>query len=108
MDSRVVQLSIAHRPASREAEDNGPPRRLSEEFHPVRPIGQLLIEAGLISESDLARGLAFQERYGGRLGSILVRLGALSEERLLPILSAQLGLPVIAEDDLPGNAAAFL
>ena len=78
------------------------------EFRPALPIGRLLIEAGLIGESDLARGLAFQERYGGRLGSILVRLGALSEERLLPMLSAQLGIPLLGERDLPGDAAAYL
>jgi len=74
----------------------------------VRPIGQLLIEAGLIGEADLARALAFQEHYGGRLGSILVRLGALSEERLLPILSAQLNMPALAEDDLPDDTEAFI
>jgi len=108
MNSRGAQLRITESPASREGGDTGPPRRLGEEVYPVRPIGQLLIEAGLISESDLARGLAFQERYGGRLGSILVRLGALSEERLLPILSTQLDIPVLGEDDLPSEVAAFL
>src|SRR5262249_26956674 len=73
----------------------------------VRPIGQLLIEAGLIGETDLVRALAFQERYGGRLGSILVRLGALSEERLLPILSKQLNLPVLGENDLPADTTSY-
>jgi general secretion pathway protein E len=72
------------------------------------PIGQLLVAAELIGEADLARALAFQERYGGRLGSILVRLGALSEERLMPILSNQLGLPLLGESDLPADAAAYL
>ena len=50
------------------------PTQLSEEpLNAALPIGQLLIEAELIGETDLARALAFQERYGGRLGSILVR-----------------------------------
>jgi general secretion pathway protein E len=71
------------------------------------PIGQLLIEAGLIDQTDLARALAFQDRYGGRLGSILVRLGALSEERLLPILSKQLNLPLLSESDLPVDTASY-
>ena len=73
-----------------------------------RLIGELLIEADLIGESDLARGLAFQERYGGRLGSILVRLGALSEDRLLPILSDQLNVPILGDSDIPSDPAAYL
>ena len=83
-------------------------RSLREEFRPALPLGRLLIEAGLIGENDLEKGLAFQRRYGGRLGSILVRLGALSEERLLPILSAQLGIPLLGERDLPSDPAAYL
>jgi general secretion pathway protein E len=105
MDSREPQLIVAERPAGSAAADAAPPRSRTEA---VRPIGRLLIEAGLIGEPDLARALAFQERYGGRLGSILVRLGALSEERLLPILSQQLGMPVLGEEDLPGHTAAFV
>ena len=108
MDSQEAQLSIAESPLGIEGGEAEPRRPLCGPARVVRPIGQLLIGAGLIGEGDLARALAFQERYGGRLGSILVRLGALSEERLLPILSEQLRLPVLAEDDLPGNAAAVL
>jgi general secretion pathway protein E len=78
-----------------------------EEPDTAPPIGRMLIEAGLIGETDLARALAFQERYGGRLGSILVRLGALSEERLMPILSSQLNLPLFGESDLPADTAAY-
>ena len=85
------------------------PTQLSEEpLNAALPIGQLLIEAELIGETDLARALAFQERYGGRLGSILVRLGALSEERLMPILSRQLNLPLLGENDLPADTASYL
>ncbi len=78
------------------------------EVFPVRPIGELLIAAGLISDGDVARGLAFQKQYGGRLGSILVRLGAVSEDRLLPILSAQLNIPALNESDLPVDPAVHL
>jgi len=108
MDSREPQLIIAEKPLGAAVEEVGSGWPLRAPVRLVRPIGQLLIEADLIGEGDLARALAFQERFGGRLGSILVRLGALSEERLLPVLSDQLGIPVLAEDDLPGNTAAFL
>jgi general secretion pathway protein E len=84
-----------------------PENPLGDPPRDIRPIGELLIEAGLIGESDLVRALAFQERYGGRLGSILVRLGALSEDRLLPILARQLDLALLSEDDLPVDTAAY-
>ena len=83
-------------------------RAARDEAGAAPPIGQLLIKAGLIGETDLARALAFQERYGGRLGSILVRLGALSEERLMPILSKQLNLPLLGESELPVDTASYL
>ena len=67
--------------AAVEVSTHKPERPVRQEARATPPIGQLLIEAGLIGETDLARALAFQQRYGGRLGSILVRLGALSEER---------------------------
>jgi len=84
-----------------------PERPVQQAARAAPPIGQLLIEAGLIGETDLARALAFQQRYGGRLGSILVRLGALSEERLMPILANQLNLLLLGESDLPADTAAY-
>src|SRR5260221_14427195 len=65
------------------------------------PLGALLIAAGLIKESDIVRALAFQKQYGGRLGSIFVRLGAVSEEKLMPILSAQFNIPAFNKTGLP-------
>jgi general secretion pathway protein E len=64
-------------------------------------LGQRLLRYGLISEQDLDKALAFQRQFKGRLGSILVRLGALSEERLLPVLAEQLGYTYVAGDALP-------
>ncbi|MBV8790670.1 MAG: hypothetical protein JO237_01305, partial [Pseudolabrys sp.] len=57
-----------------------------------RPLGQMLIDEGLIDREELHRALTFQKDYGGRLGSILLRFGALSEEKLLEVLSRQLEL----------------
>src|ERR1700731_5148471 len=85
-----------------------PERPVQQAARAAPPIGQLLIEAGLIGESDLARALAFQARYSGRLGSILVRLGALSEEGLMPILANQLNLPLLGESDLPAEIRCYL
>ena len=68
-------------------------------------IGALLLQRGLISQQDLDKALAFQRQFKGRLGSVLVRMGALSEDALLPVLSEQLGLSLLAPDQLPTQAA---
>ncbi len=36
-----------------------------------------------------------QQKLGGRIGSVLMRIGAVSEDNLLQVLSRQLGLPVM-------------
>jgi hypothetical protein len=43
-----------------------------------RPIGQILVEKGEISEGDLEAALAEQERSGRRLGEILIEQGRTS------------------------------
>lgn len=72
----------------------------------VRPksIGALLLERGLVTVQDLEKSLAFQRQFKGRIGSVLVRMGALSEDTLLPVLSEQLGLTLLSADQLPTNA----
>ncbi|MBV8889999.1 MAG: Flp pilus assembly complex ATPase component TadA [Alphaproteobacteria bacterium] len=107
LDRKEEQVGIAEPWLSREPPPIGGAWLAPDEIAP-QPIGELLIASGLIGENDVARALAFQERYGGRLGSILVRLGALSEERLLPVLSAQLNLPLLGEDDLPGDISRHM
>jgi len=80
----------------------------SEASQAPLPLGGMLVARGLISEGDLERGLAFQARFGGRLGGVLVRIGALSESNLLSVLSEKLGLPVLGANDLPSDPAEFL
>ena len=52
-------------------------------------IGQLLLQKGLIKIDQLERALLTQEKEGGLLGSTLVRLGFIEEEKLYSILSDQ-------------------
>lgn len=66
-----------------------------------RRLGDLLCDAGAITPDDVAKALAFQQQFGGRIGTILVRLGALSEETLLQALSGQLDIPVAAQTERP-------
>ena len=61
-------------------------------------LGDLLLAEDLIGAADLERALTLQSRIGGRLGSVLMRIGALSEDNLLQVLSRQLQLPVMGAD----------
>lgn len=88
-------------------EVNGGPNAIDTAGAP-QLLGQMLVARGLISDADLERGLAFQARFGGRLGGVLVRIGALSESNLLLVLSEQLDLPVLNASDMPSDASAFL
>jgi general secretion pathway protein E len=86
-------------------EDNGQAAAASS---PLCLLGQMLLARNLVSETDLERGVAFQTRFGGRLGAILVRIGALSESDLLATLSEQLGFPVCTAADLPHDVGPIL
>jgi len=71
-------------------------------------LGEMLIAEDIVSEQEVQRALDFQARFGGRLGALLIRRGALSEDRLLLVLSKQLDLPIIKNSDIPLDANAFL
>ncbi len=58
-------------------------------------LGRLLVAAQLISEDQLQRAIIAQKKTGGRLGSILVRMGFLDEAKLLAFLSQQFGIPAV-------------
>lgn len=60
-----------------------------------KKIGQLLIEAGHITEKELNIGLAEQKKRGKRIGQVLIELGYLTEDKLLPILGKQLKVPFV-------------
>jgi len=62
-------------------------------FHGPK-LGELLIEAGVIDELQLSSALGEQQRWGGRLGLTLVKLGFLGEYELVRALATQLGVPV--------------
>jgi type IV pilus assembly protein PilB len=58
-------------------------------------MGKLLLEARLISEKQLEEALQTQKKAGGRLGSLLVKMGAIKEDKLLQFLSQQYGVPPV-------------
>ena len=55
----------------------------------------LLVESG-VSDLDLDKAKAYQEKYGGRLEQILVNMGSLSSEALPDIYAKLLGCPTLS------------
>ncbi|MDC4222911.1 MAG: hypothetical protein MPW15_01350 [Candidatus Manganitrophus sp.] len=67
---------------------------------PKRPlIGQILIEKHGLTPAQLEEGLRLQKEQGGKIGEILVRLKALTEDAVLEALSQQWQLPYRASID---------
>jgi Type II secretion system (T2SS), protein E, N-terminal domain len=60
---------------------------------PIKRLGELLVEGGLITPAQLQSAITHQKIVRGRLGSNLVALGYISEEILMDFLSVQTGVP---------------
>lgn len=61
----------------------------------------LLLERGLISPDDLEKAKHIQATVGGKIGPILLRTGALSENAYLEAQSAVTGYPILGQDNEP-------
>src|SRR3954463_7275071 len=59
-------------------------------------LGQLLVDAKLISQADLDAVLALQKTDSRRLGALLVERGLINETQLTQILSHQLSVPWVS------------
>jgi type IV pilus assembly protein PilB len=59
-------------------------------------LGQLLVDAKLITNDDLEATLAVQKEDGRRLGTLLVERGLINETQLTQILSHQLSVPWVS------------
>jgi type IV pilus assembly protein PilB len=62
-------------------------------------LGQLLVTSSVISEEQLKEAISLQRKEGGRLGTNLVKLGYVTEEKLVAFLSRQWGVPAINLSD---------
>jgi type IV pilus assembly protein PilB len=59
-------------------------------------IGELLVEARLISQASLEEALASPRAEGQKLGQVLVELGLVNEDQLTQTLSMQLSVPWVS------------
>ena len=58
-------------------------------------LGEMLLHGGALTEEQLQEVLSAQSIYGGRLGTNLVEMGLLSEEDLARLLNEKLGVPCV-------------
>ncbi|MBN2361751.1 MAG: hypothetical protein JXR83_20025, partial [Deltaproteobacteria bacterium] len=64
-------------------------------------LGELLIEAGLITQPQLEEALRAKAVFGGRIGTNLVELGVIDDATLHVFLSRQHGVPALPLDAQP-------
>ncbi len=65
-------------------------------------IGQLLVNAKLVTENQIQKALSLQKNEGGRLGAKLIKLGYITENKLVSFLNKHYGIshirPISLED----------
>jgi type IV pilus assembly protein PilB len=75
-----------------------------------RRLGEILTDAGLLSEVQLAAALQEQRKWGGKLGRTLVEMGFVDEDSMALALSRQLNIPKVDLDTvkLPSSVVQLL
>jgi type IV pilus assembly protein PilB len=58
-------------------------------------LGELLVQAGAITEEQLKKALTIQKRTGTRLGEVLVKEELISQKQLAVVMESQLGIQSI-------------
>ncbi|MGA2079193.1 MAG: type IV-A pilus assembly ATPase PilB [Holophaga sp.] len=64
-------------------------------------LGEMLVKAQLITEAQLEEAINLQRREGGKLGSIVVRLGFCADQDIVSFLGMQYGVPAADLDQWP-------
>lgn len=60
-----------------------------------KPLGQILVERGVITFEQLEKALAVQNKDGGLIGEVIVKLGFAKEDEIAHCLSLQFGFPYL-------------
>ncbi len=73
-------------------------------------LGEMLLEAGVIDETQLRSALADQRRWGRSLGRTLVEMRLIAEDALVDVLAKQLGVQSIDLDraEIPAHILALV
>ena len=65
----------------------------------TKPIGQLLIEKGVLSHEQLNLALEQQRERGGLLGEVLVEMELVTELDIAQVITSQYGFPYLPLDN---------
>lgn len=71
-------------------------RELAYDADVAKRIGELLVEGGVLSQSQLEQALFAQRKDGRKLGQLLVELGFVTEVQVTQTLSRQLSVPWVS------------
>ncbi|MEN2986550.1 MAG: ATPase, T2SS/T4P/T4SS family [Thermodesulfovibrionaceae bacterium] len=63
-------------------------------------IGQILKELYQIKDEDIEKALHIQKQVGGYIGQILIQLGIITETQLINALSKQLNIPIFNDENI--------
>lgn len=76
----------------------------------TKKLGEILIEAGIITSDKLDLALSEQRQTGEKLGVALQRLGVCSEQEIGKVLAGQAGVPVVdlSETEVDPEAMALV
>lgn len=69
-------------------------------FIKIKPLGQLLLEKGLITQQQLEEAVEIQKTKKQSLGDVLINLGFVSEEQLYHTLAEQQGIEILKYSDI--------
>lgn len=72
------------------------------------PLGEVLVQAGVIDQAGLARAIEEQAQTKERLGEVLLRLGLASQKDISRALAQQHGFPYVDLDDFVPQEPALL
>lgn len=67
---------------------------------PRKRLGELLLEAGVVDNTQLQAALGHQRRWGGRVGQALIDLKMATEEQIVSALASKMGFERVALDQV--------
>ncbi len=70
---------------------------------PRVPIGEILVQSGALSQTDLMRAVALRNREETQIGNILLNHGMVTEAELFGALSQQFGATLVDLQETPPN-----
>ena len=73
----------------------------------MKQLGDILLASGLVSQQELADAFDEHQRAGRALGRVLVERGVLTESQLVAALAEQIGLRFVDLGDYPADGAAI-